>query len=235
MLKKILGFILMRMTSLFLIKDLFYSRMGSLGINDLQAIHNKFVNTKEKSTIAIDIGCGTIPQNKFNAKKIIGLDLQENKKQGVIKIRVGFEKLPFKDSSIDYITAYDLLEHIPRYADLPEQNNNPFIFLMNECYRVLKKNGVFLSMTPVYPFSHAFCDPTHNNIMTKDTLRLYFSNQKFKVASHYGIKTNFKVSYEKMFEPHLICILKKNKKYKDFISLLFIRIMTVYFRQPFYI
>ena len=26
---------------------------------------------------------------------------------------LGFEKIPFKNNSIDYLTAYDLLEHIP--------------------------------------------------------------------------------------------------------------------------
>ena len=197
------------MPSIYLIHDNFF-RFGFIGRKEsLQTIHNKFINTKKNSSIAVDIGCGTIPQNKFNAKKVIGLDLRSNKKNGVLKVRVGFERLPFDDDSIDYLTAYDLLEHIPRHAELPEETYNPFIFLMNECYRVLKKDGVFLSKTPVYPFSHVFCDPTHHNIMTKDTLRLYFSNQKFKVATEYGITADFQVCYEKMYGPHLICVLKK--------------------------
>jgi len=53
---------------------------------------------------------------------------------------------------------------------------------MNECYRVLKKDGVFLSMTPIYPYLGAFQDPTHVNIITVDTFTNYFSNQKFWIA-----------------------------------------------------
>ena len=35
-----------------------------------------------------------------------------------------------------------------------------------------------LSMTPIYPYLGAFQDPTHNNIMTADTFRYYFSRIK---------------------------------------------------------
>lgn len=209
MLKKKIAAILMHLPSIYLIHNIFF-RFGSFGRKEsLHAIHNNFVNTKEKSTVTVDLGCGPIPQNKFSANKVIGLDLRSNKNNGVLQVRLGFERLPFDDDSIDYLTAYDLLEHIPRHVELPGKNYNPFIFLMNECYRVLKKGGVFLSMTPVYPFSHVFSDPTHHNIMTKDTLRLYFSNQKFKVATEYGITADFQVCYEKMYGPHLICVLKK--------------------------
>jgi len=62
------------------------------------------------------------------------------------------------------------------------KNGPPFIYFMNECYRVLKKDGVFLSMTPIYPYLGAFQDPTHVNIITVDTFTNYFSNQKFWIA-----------------------------------------------------
>ena len=119
MLKKKIATILMHLPSIYLIHNIFF-RFGSFGRKEsLQAIHNNFVNTKEKSTVAVDFGCGTIPQNKFNAKKVIGLDLRSNKKNGVLQVRVGFERLPFDDDSIDYLTAYDLLEHIQRHVELP--------------------------------------------------------------------------------------------------------------------
>ena len=73
---------------------------------------------------------------------------------------------------MDYITAYDLLEHIPRYGNLPDHGDAPFIFLMNEIFRVMKPGGVFLSITPIYPYLGAFMDPTHNNIMTATWARL---------------------------------------------------------------
>lgn len=127
----------------------------------------------------------------------------------MLKVRLGFERLPFEDDSVDYLTAYDVLEHIPRYAELPEYGNAPFIFLMNECFRVLKTGGIFLSMTPVYPFRAAFQDPTHNNVITVDTFKCYFSSEKLEIASQYGIDTNFKILLQRMRGQHLIAILQK--------------------------
>jgi hypothetical protein len=80
---------------------------------------------------------------------------------------------------------------------------------MNECYRVLKKDGVFLSMTPIYPYLGAFQDPTHNNIMTVDTFKLYFSEDKLDIATHYGITANFRIIEQKMYGQHLIAVLTK--------------------------
>ena len=52
---------------------------------------------------------------------------------------------------------------------------------MNECFRILKKGGVFLSMTPIYP-SWGFSS-LHNNIMTADTFRYYFSEDKISIVN----------------------------------------------------
>ena len=176
---------------------------------DLKSVHDEFVLKKRESTIAVDLGCGLEPSNLFNASKIVGVDLKENVEKNIICCRLGFESLPFDDNSIDYLTAYDVLEHIPRYADLPEHNNTPFIFLMNECYRVLSVGGVFLSMTPIYPYLGAFQDPTHNNIMTVDTFNFYFSDKKINIASHYGIKASFNIVYQRMLREHMIAVLSK--------------------------
>jgi len=80
---------------------------------------------------------------------------------------------------------------------------------MNECYRVLKVDGIFLSKTPIYPYLAAFQDPTHNNIMTVDTFKLYFSNKSDHIAKHYGITAEFKILYQSMLGAHLIAVLRK--------------------------
>ena len=36
--------------------------------------------------------------------------------------------MPFANDSFDYLTAYDLIEHIPRFSEISE-NGPPFIFL----------------------------------------------------------------------------------------------------------
>ena len=160
---------------------------------DLQSVHDRFRSVSQGSSLAVDLGCGPHPQNRFRADIADGLDLVGNEKENVRKCRLGFEPLPYQDSSVDFLTAYDLLEHIPRFSDDDSIGNTPFIYLMNECFRVLKPDGLFLSMTPVYPYMGAFQDPTHNNIMTVDTFSRYFSDAKLDIARHYGIKTSFKV------------------------------------------
>ena len=195
------------MTAKRLIARLLGSKISSFKM-DLQSIHDLYLLDSRENTSALDLGCGLIPQNKFKANDVVGIDLVENKKENVIKCKLGYEKLPFDKDSFDYLTAYDLIEHIPRFSEISE-NGPPFIFFMNECYRVLKPGGIFLSMTPIYPYFGAFQDPTHNNIITVDTFKLYFSEKKYEIAHHYGITSNFKIIEQKMYGQHLIAVMTK--------------------------
>tara|TARA_B100000212_G_C27305375_1_gene503363 strand:+ start:90 stop:677 length:588 start_codon:yes stop_codon:yes gene_type:complete len=195
------------MTAKRLIARLLGSKISSFKM-DLQSIHDLYLLDSRENTSALDLGCGPIPQNKFKANDVVGIDLVENKKEKVTKCKLGYEKLPFDKDSFDYLTAYDLIEHIPRFSEISE-NGPPFIFFMNECYRVLKPGGIFLSMTPIYPYFGAFQDPTHNNIITVDTFKLYFSEKKYEIAHHYGITSNFKIIEQKMYGQHLIAVMTK--------------------------
>ena len=206
--KKLISSLIQKKPNLYLFFQLFRPHLKAVN-GDLQSVHNQFCFTDNVETIAVDLGCGPTPMNRFNASKAYGVDLYEDNETGVLKCRLGFEKLPFDDNSLDYLTAYDLLEHIPRYSDNAEVGNAPFIYLMNECYRVLRKGGLFLSMTPIYPYLGAFQDPTHNNIMTVSTFEYYFSNKKYGIAYHYGINANFEIKYQRMLGQHLVAVLQK--------------------------
>ena len=197
---------LKKQPSLLLFVQFFWNRVGKAK-GTLESIHEKFIKDNSE-TISLDLGCGPKPKNLFNASKFFGIDLNA-KGENIYKLRLGVENIPFDDNSVDYITAYDLIEHIPRYSDYPEVGGSPFIFLMNDIYRVLKKDGVFLSMTPVYPFLGAFQDPTHNNIMTVQTFQYYFSKEKLPIANHYGIKADFEIKYQRMLGQHLVAVLQK--------------------------
>lgn len=204
----ILSKILLRFPSLYFFNQIFRQGLKPM-TGSIQSVHDMFKHENGEKTIALDLGCGFHPQNKFSADKCFGVDLYEDPSKNIVKARLGFDKLPFSNNSLDYITAYDLLEHIPRYGNLPDHGDAPFIFLMNEIFRVMKPGGVFLSITPIYPYLGAFMDPTHNNIMTADTLRLYFSNQQYEIAKNYGIKTNFKIPYQRMLGQHMVAVLLK--------------------------
>jgi len=206
--KRFLSDLLQRTPTIYFLFHFFRPRLKGVR-GGLQSVHDEYALSNNESTVAVDLGCGLNPSNRFKSAKCYGVDLFEDNEKGVFKCNLGFEPLPFDSDSLDYLTAYDLLEHIPRFADLPAYGNTPFIFLMNECYRVLKKGGVFLSMTPIYPYMAAFQDPTHNNIMTVDTFTFYFSDEKFHIAPHYGIIANFKIRYQRMLGQHLIAVLEK--------------------------
>jgi len=130
-----------------------------------------------QDSVSVDLGCGTKPRNPFDAYKAIGIDINDT--PGIIKADLVLGGIPLDDKSIDYVTAYEFIEHIPRF--ILKSNNasaNPFICLMNEVYRVLKPGGLFLSQTPAFPSKSAFQDPTHVNIITEDTFPVYFASLK---------------------------------------------------------
>jgi hypothetical protein len=70
---------------------------------------------------------------------------------------------------------------------------------MNEVYRVLNKNGIFLAITPAYPSKQAFQDPTHVNFITERTAK-YFTGEK-PLGKIYGFQGNFLLQ-ENKFVPN---------------------------------
>ena len=163
------------------------------------------VNAQNSSTL--DIGCGTNPRNPFSATKTYGIDFRENLEKNIKYADLTVEKIPYPDAHFDYITASDFLEHVPRIIYNPERRF-PFIELMNEIHRTLKPIGIFLSHTPIYPFSPAFRDPTHVNIITEETFPMYFDD-KTQAGKMYGFSGSFTVLEQVLIAPHLVSILQK--------------------------
>jgi SAM-dependent methyltransferase len=142
----------------------------------------------------LDIGCGITPKNPYNFDEIYGVDLfPEVSKLGhnFKQANIAVDKIPFKDNFFDSISAFDVLEHIPR-QQIDYSTGKiylPFISLMNEIYRTLKPNGLFYALTPAYPGSEAFQDPTHVNFIAYETCR-YFTG-KTAYAKRYGFAGEF--------------------------------------------
>jgi SAM-dependent methyltransferase len=145
-----------------------------LSIAEERACEPSFISTVF-NTSSLDLGCGPVPQNPFVASNVFGIDIAvpagaSNIQQADLNI----DKIPFAESSLDYISAFDFLEHVLRLSYVDNKPRFCFVELMNEIYRVLVPGGVFLSLTPIFPYSEAFQDPTHVNIMTDKTLPYYF-------------------------------------------------------------
>ena len=146
-----------------------------------------------KHTSHLDIGCNSNPRNPFNATKLYGVDIidLETNDFNYRKCNLILNTLPFTDSSFESVSAFDFLQIVPRIAIVENNGVFPFIHVMNEIYRVLKPGGIFYAITPGYPRSEVFVDPTSVNFITKKT-HTYFISPKYK-ARMYGFKGEFKI------------------------------------------
>lgn len=173
------------------------------------APHNA-VSRQLTESSSLDIGCGTEPCNPFRARDVFGIDIRtaaEGSKTNITCADLATEPIPFPDRFFDYVTAGDFIEHVPRLIYAPARRF-PFVQLMNEIWRVLKPEGIFLSRTPIYPFSAAFRDPTHVNIISHETFPLYFDD-KHRLGKMYGFVGSFRILGQAVRPPHLISLLKR--------------------------
>lgn len=163
----------------------------------------------------LDLGSGPILNNRYSARDIYGVDLRVcDASKKVFQCNLSSEKLPFEDDFFDCITAFDLLEHIPRFSNCKGSVGFPFVELMNEVWRCLQSDGLFISCTPCFPFPEAFQDPTHVNIMTEDTLEKYFGLNAW--GRIYGFYGTFETVEEFWNGTHFVSVMKKmNKKEFD--------------------
>jgi SAM-dependent methyltransferase len=177
-------------------------------------------------TISVDLGSGPSPRNNFNASEAIGMDTFDQDQPRVIKHDLESGTLPFETASIDYILAFDCLEHISRQAtrlvvereynseldfhyvvDVKQERYNPFLDMMSSIWRVLKPGGQFYAMTPVHPHvNEVFRDPTHVNPFTPDMVNYFVSNvngSMLGLTQHYGFAGEFKLLKQKFEGAHV--------------------------------
>jgi SAM-dependent methyltransferase len=158
-------------------------------------------------TRTLDLGCGLNPRNPFRAEQVYGIDIRDNPSIYIKSADLTVEAIPFEDNEFDFITAFDIIEHIPKVIYLPNRRL-PFVELMNEVWRTLKPGGYFLSHTPVYPFSAIFGDPTHVSAVTHETFTAYFDDVS-RNGQMYGFKRSFKVVSQHLIIPHMVSVLQK--------------------------
>jgi glycosyltransferase involved in cell wall biosynthesis len=105
--------------------------------------------------------------------------------------------LPFEDSSIGCVRAFDFLEHIPHCADSSCRHGadgGPMcvVGLMNEIYRVLVPGGWLLSKTPSSDGRGAFQDPTHCSFWNPNSFWYYTREEQAKYVS--GLKCKYQAN-----------------------------------------
>jgi SAM-dependent methyltransferase len=141
----------------------------------------------------LDLGCGPVPRNPYRRAQLFGVDIVASTTPGVDvrRANLAIDPIPYADNTFDSVSAFDFLEHVPRVLPLASGAGTrfPFIELMNEVSRVLRPGGLFYALTPAYPATEAFSDPTHVNIMTIDSHRYFTSNQP--LGRMYGFNGHF--------------------------------------------
>ena len=141
-------------------------------------------------TVSVDLGCGGGPRNDFGADEAWGVDLVDVGSPWVKVADLCVDPIPFETSSVDYVLAYDFVEHVPRLLYVDGIRRNPFVELMNEVWRVLRPGGTFVACTPALPHPEAFVDPTHVNYVTDGTLA-YFTDHAAGITRSYGFVGQF--------------------------------------------
>lgn len=114
-----------------------------------------FPRMERENGIHLDLGSGKNVRNPCGLPNVYGIDISSvdiNLEGSTQVISADITKeLPFPDCYFDSISAFDVLEHIPRW----ERNTDgeiifPFVNLMSEIYRTLKPSGIFIAVTPAY-------------------------------------------------------------------------------------
>jgi len=112
----------------------------------------QIINIEKHSKIKkINLGGGRLGSPDYLNIDIIQFIDNGNNKMVDIVMNVENEKLPFIDNSIIEIKADNVLEHL----------GDGFIFALNECHRVLAKDGIMKGMVPVAGSKKDFMDITH--------------------------------------------------------------------------
>jgi SAM-dependent methyltransferase len=96
---------------------------------------------------------------------------------------------PWEDNSVEFIMAYDIIEHLP----------DP-IHTMNEAWRVLKEGGIMAIEVPTTDGRGAFQDPTHVSFWNENSF-FYFTDgnpHRERFGRAYGIRARFVVHRKKM-------------------------------------
>lgn len=140
---------------------------------------SKIKNTKKTELLRLDFGSGNSPAPGYKS-----VDLYAPNADFIVDL---FKlPLPWKNESVEEINASHFIEHLPREVRWP---------FFEECWRILKPDGIMKIIVPSWKSERAYGDQTH--IMPPITSFFFFYLSKPWRESNkltygaYDIKCNF--------------------------------------------
>lgn len=103
--------------------------------------------------------------------------------------RLGRDRIPVADNSVDVIVAWHILEHVGRQGETDE-----WFHAFEELYRVLKPEGFLYAECPYYTGIWAWSDPTHTRAISEHSF-IFFAQDAYRcegsMISPYRIRCDF--------------------------------------------
>jgi SAM-dependent methyltransferase len=116
------------------------------------------------------------------------------------------ETWPWNDSSVDFVWASQIIEHLPDK-----------IFTMNELWRVLRPGATAMIFVPTTEGPGAWQDPTHVSFWNRRSFLYYEKGSPYRegLAKSYGIQAQFRTVWEQTYPttdgPQLAVLLEAIK------------------------
>lgn len=157
--------------------------------------------------VKLDLGCGENPREGYD-----GVDAWEPKAKHKVDLWDG-QRWPFEDSSVDFLHASHVIEHIElgnRHKTYTGQTNL-FFFFMQECFRILKPGGTLELIWPALKNERAFQDPTHCRFIPIATMAYLDKTQREAMKlEHYtaqGIPLDLKMASYQFTIPEAVSLM----------------------------
>ena len=122
----------------------------------------------------LNLGCG-----KDIRKGWVNLDLAKGEGIDVCH-DLNEIHLPIYDDKFDLVLCQDVLEHVN------------YVPLVNDVYRILKKNGIFKIRVPHFTSKLTYEDPTHKNQFSLRTFEFFIKNEIFKYERNINFYSKIK-------------------------------------------
>lgn len=141
----------------------------------------KLLKIKNKDQV-LEIGCGfgvllnKIPSMNKKGIEISQIALRECQKRGLTVVKADAEKgIPLKANTFDIVILNEVIEHF----------KNPK-FVLDECFRVLRKKGRLVITTPVYHLltKKMAGKESHFSEMTVCQIQTLINKTGFKILNH---------------------------------------------------